>query len=280
MHHEEELEESCSDHISVENHASDVSTSYNHVPIRLPSHEHINVNVSDTEEDEEEDEQDIDDEGQTGRMVSILSSSSSPPETSYRLTRENSRRLFWDAFSRRNSIRRHRGDSIAAAAADGLGSHDRFLFDFDLSADSSDDDQGNRIHSSSIQRLQSQSEALSKRIHYGKFVAEAKCRASLEDYTSAIKAQDRKWLMDLLTYPMVEEAVKRRVEIKSKTHGQEVVINQGDELVSGSDPNYRIKPNLVGDLYGDWIMPLTSPNNNNNNMLLDYLLLMYYKSMP
>ncbi|XP_047338585.1 E3 ubiquitin ligase BIG BROTHER-related-like [Impatiens glandulifera] len=159
MHHEEELEESCSDHISVENHASDVSTSYNHVPIRLPSHEHINVNVSDTEEDEEEDEQDIDDEGQTGRMVSILSSSSSPPETSYRLTRENSRRLFWDAFSRRNSIRRHRGDSIAAAAAaDGLGSHDRFLFDFDLSADSSDDDQGNRIHSSSIQRLQSQSE--------------------------------------------------------------------------------------------------------------------------
>ncbi|XP_047311536.1 chorismate mutase 1, chloroplastic [Impatiens glandulifera] len=100
-------------------------------------------------------------------------------------------------------------------------------------------------------------QALSKRIHYGKFVAEAKFRASPEDYTSAIKAQDRKWLMDLLTYPMVEETVKRRVEIKSKTHGQEVVINQGDELVSGSDPNYRIKPNLVGDLYGDWIMPLT-----------------------
>ncbi|CAL0313904.1 unnamed protein product [Lupinus luteus] len=32
-------------------------------------------------------------------------------------------------------------------------------------------------------------------------------------------------LMDMLTYPKVEEAIKRRVEMKAKTYGQEVIIN-------------------------------------------------------
>ncbi|XP_047328772.1 chorismate mutase 1, chloroplastic-like isoform X1 [Impatiens glandulifera] len=43
-------------------------------------------------------------------------------------------------------------------------------------------------------------QALSKRIHYGKFVAEAKFRASPEDYTSAIKAQLRPKMADGFTY--------------------------------------------------------------------------------
>ncbi|CAL0334965.1 unnamed protein product [Lupinus luteus] len=32
-------------------------------------------------------------------------------------------------------------------------------------------------------------------------------------------------LMDMLTYPEVEEAIKRRVDMKAKTYGQEVIIN-------------------------------------------------------
>ncbi|KAL7190565.1 hypothetical protein ACSBR2_022780 [Camellia fascicularis] len=97
-------------------------------------------------------------------------------------------------------------------------------------------------------------QALSKRIHYGKFVAEAKFRASPDEYEAAIRAQDKALLMDLLTYPAVEEVIKRRVEMKAKTYGQEVNVDVNED---GADLEYKIKPSLVADLYGDWIMPLT-----------------------
>ncbi|PHT29592.1 Chorismate mutase 1, chloroplastic [Capsicum baccatum] len=107
-------------------------------------------------------------------------------------------------------------------------------------------------------------QALSKRIHYGKFVAEAKFRASPDVYEAAIKAKaiyflilpifDRNGLMDLLTYPTVEEAIKRRVEMKTRTYGQELNRNEPENV---GDPVYKIKPSLVAELYGDWIMPLT-----------------------
>lgn len=60
--------------------------------------------------------------------------------------------------------------------------------------------------------------------------------------------------MELLTYETVEAAVKKRVEIKARTYGQVVRINEKSDLV---DPVYKIKPTLVANLYGDWIMPLT-----------------------
>lgn len=97
-------------------------------------------------------------------------------------------------------------------------------------------------------------QALSKRVHYGKFVAEAKFQASPDEYREAIIAQDKDKLMDMLTYPQVEEAIKSRVEMKAKHYGMEVVINCKDH---GAEPVYKIKPSLVADLYGDWIMPLT-----------------------
>ncbi|KAL8044129.1 hypothetical protein ABFX02_08G026700 [Erythranthe guttata] len=95
---------------------------------------------------------------------------------------------------------------------------------------------------------------LSKRIHYGKFVAEAKFQASPDVYKAAIEAQDKSRLMELLTYPAVEEAVKTRVELKTRRCGQEVTVDGGEE---NAQPFYKIDPSLVADLYGDWIMPLT-----------------------
>lgn len=125
-------------------------------------------------------------------------------------------------------------------------------------------------------------QALSKRIHYGKFVAEAKFRAAPDVYTPAIIAQvsqcyvfysrlrhflvllfltsvqpilqDKAKLMDLLTYPEVEEAIKRRVEMKTRRYGQELSVNGHEDK---AEPVYKINPCLVADLYGDWIMPLT-----------------------
>ena len=66
--------------------------------------------------------------------------------------------------------------------------------------------------------------------------------------------QDSKRLMEILTYPAVEEAVKKRVEMKAKAFGQEVTM-EGE--IDGTDPVYKIRPTLVADLYGEWIMPLT-----------------------
>ncbi|CAA0384083.1 unnamed protein product [Arabidopsis thaliana] len=104
-------------------------------------------------------------------------------------------------------------------------------------------------------------QCLSKRIHYGKFVAEAKFQASPEAYESAIKAQDKDALMDMLTFPTVEDAIKKRVEMKTRTYGQEVKVGMEEKEEEEEEGNeshvYKISPILVGDLYGDWIMPLT-----------------------
>lgn len=130
-------------------------------------------------------------------------------------------------------------------------------------------------------------QALSKRIHYGKFVAEAKFQASPDEYQAAIKAQvhisfrctifalffshigpmiqsyagsslqDSQRLMDMLTYQRVEDVVKMRVEMKTKTYGQEVTVNKMEDEDDAGGPVYKIKPSLVADLYGEWIMPLT-----------------------
>ncbi|KAM3351585.1 hypothetical protein ACQJBY_023509 [Aegilops geniculata] len=97
-------------------------------------------------------------------------------------------------------------------------------------------------------------QALSKRIHYGKFVAEAKFQESPEDYTQAIEDKDGARLMQLLTYETVERAIEHRVETKAKIFGQEV--NIGAEA-KGMAPVYKIRPSLVAGLYSNRIMPLT-----------------------
>ncbi|XP_050381772.1 chorismate mutase 1, chloroplastic [Argentina anserina] len=99
-------------------------------------------------------------------------------------------------------------------------------------------------------------QTLSKRIHYGKFVAECKFRSAPESYEAAIKEQNRDKLMALLTYPTVEDAIIKRVEMKAKTYGQEVTVYKVKEEQPGLQV-YKMKPELVADLYGEWIMPLT-----------------------
>ncbi|GMI92446.1 chorismate mutase 2 [Hibiscus trionum] len=94
-------------------------------------------------------------------------------------------------------------------------------------------------------------QALSRRIHYGKLVAEVKFRGERKDYEPAIRSRDKKTLMDLLTDQNVEEAVKRRVAKKAMTFGQEV------KLGDGSKGKYKVDPAIVSRLYGEWVIPLT-----------------------
>jgi len=63
--------------------------------------------------------------------------------------------------------------------------------------------------------------------------------------------------MQLLTYESVEAAIKKRVEAKAKAYGQEVTIGGDQSPKDETSAVYKIKPKLVADLYGKWIMPLT-----------------------
>ncbi|KAA8525600.1 hypothetical protein F0562_007455 [Nyssa sinensis] len=112
-------------------------------------------------------------------------------------------------------------------------------------------DDGNYVPTiaSDLQCLQ----ALSRRIHYGKFVAEVKYRDAPDDYGPAIRTQDKDALMKLLTFERVEEMVKRRVEKKAMVFGQEVSINDNEDKAA----KYKVDPFIVSRLYGDWVMPLT-----------------------
>ncbi|KAK4490961.1 hypothetical protein RD792_017805 [Penstemon davidsonii] len=95
-------------------------------------------------------------------------------------------------------------------------------------------------------------QALSRRIHFGKFVAEVKFRDAPADYTPAICAKDREALMKLLTFQSVEERIKKRVEKKAMIFGQDVDLNEND-----NEGKYKVNPSIVSQLYGDWVMPLT-----------------------
>uniref|UniRef100_A0A5B7BVH0 Chorismate mutase n=1 Tax=Davidia involucrata TaxID=16924 RepID=A0A5B7BVH0_DAVIN len=101
-------------------------------------------------------------------------------------------------------------------------------------------------------------QALSKRIHYGKFVAEVKFKDAPEDYGPAIRNQDKEALMKLLTFESVEEMVKRRVEKKAMVFGQEVSLNENkNKNDNDKKGKYKVDPSIVSRLYGEWVMPLT-----------------------
>ncbi|WOL19370.1 chorismate mutase 2-like [Canna indica] len=99
-------------------------------------------------------------------------------------------------------------------------------------------------------------QALSRRIHYGRFVAEVKFRAAPKDYITAIKAKDSDGLMRLLTSASQEEIVKRRVEEKAKVFGQDVTLDTKGETTSNHS-KYKVDPMVVYSLYSDWVIPLT-----------------------
>mmetsp|Transcript_2896 Transcript_2896/g.7950 ORF Transcript_2896/g.7950 Transcript_2896/m.7950 type:complete len:363 (+) Transcript_2896:99-1187(+) len=116
-------------------------------------------------------------------------------------------------------------------------------------------------------------QALSKRIHYGKFVAEAKFQASEKEYTALIRKGDRDALWKLLTDSVVEERLLERVYKKACVIGQDVgsVISQSPRD-SASDlqvgqVTYKLEPSLVVDIYRDHIIPLTK------HVQVEYLLL-------
>ena len=100
-------------------------------------------------------------------------------------------------------------------------------------------------------------QALSRRVHYGKLVAESKFRAHPDDFRPAMAARDAGRLLELITVPDVEERVLRRVALKARTYGRD------PEGQAGQD---KIDPEHVVELFRRWLMPMTK------QVEVDYLL--------
>jgi chorismate mutase len=100
-------------------------------------------------------------------------------------------------------------------------------------------------------------QSLSRRIHYGKFVAESKYRGNPDLYMPAIAAADSSTLQAMITDPAVENEVLERVRLKASAYGR----GTEDE---GSQP--MIDPETVVEIYERWIIPM------NKEVQLAYLL--------
>jgi len=91
-------------------------------------------------------------------------------------------------------------------------------------------------------------QALSRRVHYGKFVAESKFLGDSELYTELVKCGDVASILNLLTNVEVERRVLRRAFVKASTYGQDI---------TGTTEGYKVEPQLIADIYRDMIIPLT-----------------------
>ena len=124
-------------------------------------------------------------------------------------------------------------------------------------------------------------QALSRRVHYGKFVAESKYRSDPEGYQRLVEAGDAEGVMRLLTNQVVEEKVLRRARLKAATYGQDPLLAELPPI-EGSDTTSivaaaaasavvaaleaiendqvkpgKVDPKVIESVYRDIIIPLT-----------------------
>ncbi|KAL1959118.1 hypothetical protein VTO42DRAFT_2905 [Malbranchea cinnamomea] len=92
-------------------------------------------------------------------------------------------------------------------------------------------------------------QALSRRIHFGKFVAESKFRMQPEKFVKMIKEEDREGIEEAITDTAVEKAVLERLRLKAKTYGQ-------DPSRPGEGP-LKINVEAVVAMYKHSVIPMT-----------------------
>ncbi|KAI9803341.1 MAG: chorismate mutase aro7 [Piccolia ochrophora] len=108
-------------------------------------------------------------------------------------------------------------------------------------------------------------QALSRRIHFGKFVAEAKFRDDHPTYTRLIRAGDREGIAALITNEKVEKMVLERLRLKAKTYGLDP---------SAGTENWKINVDAVVAMYKDHVIPLTK------EVEVEYLMQRLHDSGP
>jgi chorismate mutase len=92
-------------------------------------------------------------------------------------------------------------------------------------------------------------QALSRRIHFGKFVAESKFRKDTETFVKLIKAEDRAGIDAAITDATVEQKVLERLRLKARTYGTDPGATNGGEE--------KINEEAVVKMYAQVVIPLT-----------------------
>lgn len=103
-------------------------------------------------------------------------------------------------------------------------------------------------------------QALSRRIHFGKFVAEAKFQTEKERFTKLILAKDVKGIEEAITNSAVEAKILERLVEKGKAYGTDPTLKWSQ------NPQQKINPEFLAKIYKDWVIPLTK------KVEVDYLL--------
>ncbi|KAF1944391.1 chorismate mutase [Clathrospora elynae] len=92
-------------------------------------------------------------------------------------------------------------------------------------------------------------QSLSRRIHFGKFVAEAKFQQETERFVKLIKEEDRQGIDEAITNAAVERKVLERLRLKAKTYGTDPDL--------GANGSSKVNADAVVAMYKDWVIPLT-----------------------
>ncbi|TFK64636.1 chorismate mutase [Pluteus cervinus] len=102
-------------------------------------------------------------------------------------------------------------------------------------------------------------QAISKRVHYGKFVSESKFQDNPGAFIPHILKPNRAALEALITKPEVEQKLLQRLLRKASTYAQD--FQSDDVLVNGTNgingKAVKIDVDGVVDLYESYIIPLT-----------------------
>ena len=93
-------------------------------------------------------------------------------------------------------------------------------------------------------------QALSRRIHFGKYVAESKFREETDRFVKLIKANDRDGIDAAITNSQVEQKVLERLKLKAKTYGT-------DPAMAMADREEKIDVDAVVKMYRQVVIPLT-----------------------
>ncbi|KAL6942126.1 chorismate mutase aro7 [Hanseniaspora vineae] len=89
---------------------------------------------------------------------------------------------------------------------------------------------------------------LSRRIHFGKFVAEAKYQSNKELYKKLIINKNVDGIMESITNSQVEEKILERLRVKAQVYGVDPTNKEGERKIT---PEYLVR------IYRDFVIPMT-----------------------
>lgn len=99
-------------------------------------------------------------------------------------------------------------------------------------------------------------QALSRRVHNGKIIAELKYKANSLIYNKLVQENDSNGVRILLTNSTIERKVIKRAGMKAFIYGQEVNEN-GHVTFEEKYANKKIDPSIIERIYRKFIIPLT-----------------------